>query len=343
MRKTWMCLLTSYICYTQAIALSADDLTVNINGTIQSWASYEQNAQDSTQMGFGIRRLRLRIKSSFGEKISAFAQVEMTSPKLLDARISYQVLPQLQMRIGRFIGAGMRGAGLTLHSDLDIIERPVSAQEWAGRTVGSDYRDYGIEVIGTISDVTIRGWIHNGDGAKNIKSSQTGRSLLKNGHFARDIMITYQPEFIDYLEMGTHAGKGNNQFKYFERNSYVNRDIFHYSTYLYYEPRMFRFKTEYVSVTSQRDQIQTRDITFTGFYLFGGFKLLKNLELVSRFETVDYDRLLNLRENFYTLGATYFFFPEDKVSAKISMAYVHHGQQNHQSSDLIYAMFQFLF
>ena len=343
MRKTWMYLLTSFILSAPAYSLSPDDLKVNINGTIQSYASYEQNVQDSTQMGFGIRRLRLRVKSSFGEKISAFAQVEMTSPKLLDARISYRVIPELQFRVGRFIGAGMRGGGLTLHSELDIIERPVSAQEWAKRTVGSDFRDYGIEVIANISDFTIRGWIHNGDGAKNIKSSQTGRTFLKNGHFARDIMLTYKPDFLKNLEIGTHVGLGNNQFKYYNGTKYINRDNFHYSTYLYYQPGLFRFKTEYVSVTSKADEVQPRDITFSGFYMFGGFKLTNNLELTGRFETVDHDQLLNLQENYYTTGATYFFFPEEKVSAKISLAYVHRQNTSNLKSDLLYAMFQFLF
>jgi hypothetical protein len=343
MRNTGKYFLLLYILATPLFALTADDLQVKINGTIQSWASYEQNAQDSTQIGFGIRRLRLRVKSTFGQKISAFAQVEMTSPKLLDARISYRIIPQLQFRVGRFIGAGMRGAGLTLHSALDIIERPVSAQEWGRRTVGADYRDYGLELVATVSDFSIRAWIHNGDGSKNIKSSQTGRTFLKNGHFAQDAMLTYQPQYIPALEIGAHAGMGNDQFKYFDGISYINRDNFHYSAYLYYQPENLRFKTEYVSVTSQKDDVQSRDITFSGFYTFVGYQLIKNLELVGRYETVNYDHLLNMRENFYTLGATYFFFPEEKVSAKIALAYVHHTDQYYNNSDLLYAMFQFLF
>jgi FAD/FMN-containing dehydrogenase len=69
------------------------------------------------------------------------------------------------------LGAGVRAGGLTSHTKIDIVERPMSAQMWASKTVGGDYRDYGVATFGKVGDFNYNLTVHNGDGAANITAT----------------------------------------------------------------------------------------------------------------------------------------------------------------------------
>ena len=135
-------------------AQEAPEFNYRIGGTVQAWTSMgEIHGSDTNSLGWGLRRVRLRAYSSFGDKMKGYFQVELTSPKLLDARIEYLVSKSFTIRAGRFVGAGVRAGGLTSHTVIDITERPLSAIMWGGATIGSDYRDYGLDLVGQFGDL----------------------------------------------------------------------------------------------------------------------------------------------------------------------------------------------
>jgi hypothetical protein len=315
------------------------EIKVKVAGTIQAMASIAQTNSDTAQAGFGLRRVRLRFTSDFSSKIKGYVQFEATGPSLVDARIHYLFSKEVEVWVGRSYGAGMRGGVLTSHTAIDIVERPTSALIWARKTVGSDFRDYGAEVIGKKSDFTGRVWLHNGSGSLNLKPSERTTASIRTQSLAVDAMGIFKPKAVKGLETGGHFGVGN---------KYIN-DYTNYSAYLYYEPSPFRVKTEMVSVISKdawNDNGQLKDLTFLGYYVFGGYKLVKNVELLARYEVVDYNTEIDDdEETDITIGASYAFWPDEWRAAKITGAYVIQQEAGDFDIDnnLFYVMFQIVF
>lgn len=306
---------------------------VKVNGTVQAWASMAQTNTDTNQIGFGLRRVRARLKASLSKNIKAFVQAELTSPKLLDARIEYHLSKNAQIRVGRFIGAGVRAAGLTSHTKIDIVERPVSAQKWGKATIGADYRDYGLAFMGKVNGFGFNLTLHNGSGAANIKPSHKSTASLQLQGIAISGMVNYKPKQLKGLEVGGYYGMGN---------TYVN-DYASFNGYVYYEPKPLRVKLEYIGWT---DKNGPTDVTAAGYYAFLGYRITKCMEVIARYEQFDSNTDVDdNEETFITFGLTHSFFPDHWNNAKITAAYVIHNEawDNSPDNNVFYIMAQFVF
>lgn len=308
------------------------DVKVRVGGTIQAMFSSAQTNSDTSQVGFGLRRVRGRLYTTLSKHLKGFVQFEMTKFKLLDARIDYIINKAAQFRVGRFKVAGVRSGGLTSHTKIDIIERPVSAQKWGAMTIGSDYRDYGVAFLGTTNGFSYNFTIHNGNGAVNIKASHKTTARIQNASFAFSGMTSYKPPKVKGLELGGYYGVGNNTFN----------DYNAYNAYLYYQPGPFRFKGEYIGVINKNGLV---DITTAGYYLFGAYKVAKNIELLSRWERYDKNTdVSNDAETFTTFGFAYSFFSSKWTATKITAAYVIRSEEGISvDNNLFYVMFQLVF
>lgn len=291
------------------LSAQGSDFSYRIGGTVQAWTSMGQiDGADTNSLGFGIRRARLRAYSKFGNKMKGFLQMELTSPKLLDARIEYMVSKAFSIRAGRFIGAGVRAGGLTSHTKIDITERPLSAVMWGKRTIGADYRDYGLDFVGKFGDVKANVTFHNGNGATNIRNRQSGVGPM-NGGFAISGMLVFKPKSVKGLEAGGYYGMGNAEIN--EYNSY--------NAYVYYEPKPIRVKAEVIGVTNT---FGSTDVSAMGYYVFAGYGVTKNLEAVARFETFDGNTEIDDNQvTLITVGATYSLFATKWTAGKITAAY----------------------
>ncbi|GBD90988.1 hypothetical protein BMS3Abin04_01712 [bacterium BMS3Abin04] len=320
----------SSIIYSQ----ETPELKVKVNGTVQAWASYAQTNTDTNQVGFGLRRVRARFASTFGKHLKTFIQAELTSPKLLDARIEYIFTKAFQIRVGRFIGAGVRSGGLTSHTVLDIVERPFTAQQWGRETVGADYRDYGLAFLGTKNGFGYNLTLHNGNGKLNLKPSQRTTASVQTSGVAVSGMLFYKPKSVKGLEVGGYYGTGN---KY--QNDYTS-----FNGYIYFEPKPLRLKAEYISWT---DKNGNADKTSAGFYGFAGYRVKSNIELVARYEQFDPNtNLTNDEQSLITIGATYSFYPAKWKTAKITAAYVIHNEASNAptiDNNVFYVMGQYVF
>ncbi len=334
MIKNLLFILLTLLLFFSQLNFAQDDteIKVKVGGTIQAQASYSQTNSDTNQVGFGLRRVRGRLYSQFRNNLKGFIQFEMTSFKLLDAYLQYDVSQQAKFRIGRFKGAGMRGAGLTSHSDIDIIERVASGINWGRKTIGSDYRDYGASFFGDYNGLGYNLTVHNGKGDENIISSHASNSKLKNEKVAVSGMIYYSPVTMKGLEFGGYYGKGNSTF-----NDYNS-----YNLYLYYEPGLYRIKFEYVNVKDKNNAV---DITSAGYYIFGAYKLIPKLELLGRFERYDNNtNFPNDAESIITLGAAYSFFPDKWSAERITAAYVIRTEEGLPvQNNVFYIMLQLVF
>ena len=313
------------------------DIKFKVGGTIQAMASYSETSKDTNLVGLGLRRVRLKVTGFIGDKIEAYIQTEFTNPSLVDALVDYFVHDDIKIRIGRYKVAGVLGGGLTSHHKIDIVERARIGQEWGARTVGSTFRDYGVSAIGNLGDFNYFVSIFNGgEGDVNIRSSQKGKSTLVNNGVAVSGLFEYKPKDVKGLNVGGYVGQGNK----------VYNDYLSYSGHVYWEPRPIRIKAEYVSII---DKNTSTDITTNGFYLMGAYGITKSIELLTRVEYFDpYTDIDDNEETLITLGASYFVYPGDWTSGKITAAYVlRYDKLGANNSDLannvFYVMFQAAF
>ena len=298
-------------------AQDAPEFSYKMGGTVQAWASMGQidkdaSGIDTSAMGFGLRRVRLRAYATLGDKMKGFMQVELTDPKLLDARIEYLVSKAFTIRAGRFIGAGVRAGGLTSHTVIDITERPLSAVMWGSNTIGADYRDYGLDFVGHFGDFTANVTLHNGNGAFNMLNRQ-GRALTTyNAGMAISGMVVFKPATLKGLETGAYYGMGNADIN--EYNAY--------NAYVYYEPKPLRVKAELIGYTNVGAAANGDDLKRMGYYIFAGYGFAKNWEAVVRYETYDHNTDVDDNQvTLITLGATYSVFETKWTAGKITAAY----------------------
>lgn len=335
-------LATSFI-----VAQDAPELNWKIGGTVQAMGSYAQTNTDTAQIGFGLRRVRLKTYFSYGD-FTAFIQYGAIANILLDARMTYNFSQTFKLRVGRFVGAGVRSGGLTSHTKIDIVERPMSAQMWALNALGSgDYRDYGLAFMGNIGDFGYNLTLANGKGLHKIKIDGTtvgvgtGNILathLKGGETLNQSvsisgMANYQPKTVKGLEVGGYYGIGNANF-----NDYSS-----YNAYVYWEPKPIRIKAEIIGVT---DQNETDNISSLGYYVFGAYGFADNWEALARYENYDPSDLSDIKDahTLITVGARYALFPEKLTASKITFAYVMHEEEGAEiDNDVFYVMFQAAF
>jgi len=329
------------------IAQETPELNWKIGGTVQAMASYAQTNSDTAQIGFGLRRVRLKTSFSYG-KVSAFIQYGAIADRILDARMTFKFSKVANVRVGRFVVAGVRAGGLTSHTKLDIVERPMSAQMWALNALGSgDYRDYGVAFMGNVGDFGYNLTLANGKGLNKIKIEGTtvgvgtGNILathLKGGGTLNQSvsisgLVNYKPKAVKGLEVGGYYGMGNAYF----------HDYSSYNAYVYWEPKPIRIKAEIISVT---DKNGTTDVSSLGYYIFGAYGFADNWEALARYENYDPTGtfLLDDAQTLITVGARYALFPEKLTASKITVAYVMHGEEGDAiDNDVFYVMFQTAF
>jgi hypothetical protein len=328
---TLLCLLT--------VAVQADNKPMKIEhkigGTVQSF--YSLQSTDEVNSGFGLRRVRVRWLANIDGKLRTFIQSDLTSNSLagalVDARIEYHFSDQFNIRVGRFVGAGVRGGALTSHTDIDIVERSYSANQWALKTIGGDFRDFGLQLEAKSSNKMITGrlWLHNGSGSLNIRNTEAGYNQDKFAASAVDAMLIIQPQNIDNLEIGGHFGIGNSDIK--KLNSF--------SAYAYYTPGPLHLKTELILLTDKPGAVGG---TSLGYYLFGGYDATEHIQLVARWEPYDPNTdQENDKLTFMTLGIVFKEY-SGKVNHKLTAAVVLPSEQGHSiDNTTAYALWQIVF
>jgi len=261
--------------------------------TIQSWGTYttydryELNADSSalvldettTQLGAGIRRARLRGKMTKG-KVDAFIQYDALSAYVVDAQIDYNFNDNFKMRLGRFVGAGSQAGGHTSHTAIDFAERSMVGRLWASAVSRSDYRTYGMAVIGKFNNLNYQILAQNGDGSLNLKPYGTSSS-----HSDEDTGSIPQLDFAvstaigDAINIGLHYGLPNADrvnvssatgFLYFKPNNYAKGK--------------FRGKFDFAQVVNHASD---QAATSLGWGVGCFYRLSSNMELGAGFQQWD--------------------------------------------------------
>lgn len=169
--------------------------TVTLGGTLQARASYgHHEATDGTtrdRLGFGIRRGRFRTRARIGERLGLYIQLELTgtvSPT--DLQATYRLNDRWTVRAGYLVSAQPRALNLTSHTRIDAVDRATIAERWAGNTIGSTGRDFGVDLRYQGGDLSGFLFVGNGDGnwdrmrgnfREGISSSDVTRNTDRTG------------------------------------------------------------------------------------------------------------------------------------------------------------------
>jgi len=261
--------------------------------TIQSWASYTtydhyvMNADSSgmildettTQFGNGIRRARLRGKMTKGQ-VSAFVQYDAVSSYIVDAQIDYEFTDNLTLRMGRFVGAGSQAGGNTSHTAIDFAERSIVGRNWASAVGRSDYRTFGMAIIGKFNRYHYQIMAQNGNNSLNLLPYGT-----KSSHSIEDTGAIPQLDFAistkigSAMDVGLHYGLPNE-----DRINVSSATGFFYFRPADYTKGKFRSKFDFARVVNHAN---AEDEVSLGWGLGGFYMLSEKIELGAGYQNWD--------------------------------------------------------
>lgn len=210
-----------FACAAQAQPSSAPSIT--LGGTLQPRFSYgHHEASGRTRLGFGLRRARLRATLRLSERWSFRFQVDGTgtTARFPDAYAVYTPHPNWSFRVGRLPSIQPRSLALTSHRYVDAVERPAIAERWGARTIGSDGRDFGLEVAYRREQGRLLLFLHNGDGSwerlrGNYRESPSSTDVtggVRHTVMAVTLGGALTPKAVEGLELGgfvSYNGAGN--------------------------------------------------------------------------------------------------------------------------------------
>jgi len=238
-------------------------------------------AYESQQLGVGIRRARLRGKMTKG-KASGFVQFDAATATMMDAQIDYNFTDNLNVRLGRFVGAGSQAGGNTSHTAIDFAERSIVGRLWASAVSRSDYRTYGMAVIGKFNNFNYQILAQNGDGTLNLKPYGTKSSGSDEDTGVIPQLDVAVSTFIgDAINVGLHYGLPN--------EDRVN--VSSATGFLYFKPQdyntgKFRGKFDFAQVVNHEND---QDATSLGWGVGGFYRLSSNMELGAGYQQWDPD------------------------------------------------------
>ena len=299
----------------QNVIVAGQDVQFRLGATIQPRFTYytsDYNDESIEQIGFGLRRFRLRNYISIGKQWAVFSQLEGSglNAQLLDLRVDYKLNPNFTIRGGRFAGAQPRSMAFTLHSDIDAIDRPVITEYWAKNTIGADARDYGLEVMYHPDFFEFRVFLHNGDNRNNIKPGASDQiPTSPRDKMAISSSFRYFPQDDVHTEIGLFGGLNKNSGHYEQSDGYYTA-AFH--AYRGAFPGHFPFRLKFDAIMIRHLEVESHperfDHIFTGASLFAGYLITKEMETFIKAETYQVDRHITKQDvSIFSGGLTYSF------------------------------------
>lgn len=290
----------------------ADDISLGIGGTIQPRLTYTSDQNE--RVGFGLRRMRLRLYTDIGDDLGVFLQMEGSgaSATLLDVRGEYYLNDNLTIRAGRFVGTQPRAYARTGHAHIDAIDRPAISDKWARMTIGADGRDYGVEALWNTPNWELRGFLHNGYNGWNFRRGASNDPVddgISTDGFAFSASATHWPGDRDELELGAYGSVNTSQNPLTEIGG-TGRNYYSYSANAYWGPlpgqQPFRVKADFIGISYQ--EVEPHGIHHhLGASLFGSALVASHIELFAMGEYLynDLGDASTEKQVFLTAGGSY--------------------------------------
>ena len=284
------------------VTTRSNDVRLSVSGTLQTRASVGWLANtntDRSRLGFGVRRARLRVRAGVGPKAGAYVQLGGASGEafVLDALAFYDLSERVQVRLGRLVSAQPRAFQLTSHTRIDAVARAAIARRWARATIGSDGRDFGMDLRYRTEQAEAFIFLHNGDGSwnrlrGNVRDDVLGdptRGLDRTlGDLAASAAINVTPAALSGVEVGGFVGYNGSQNPNTEIDG-IGRNYVSYAAHLYWgaDPgsQPVRLKADVIGITYE--EIGSNQQSVLGVALTGALQLHRAAELFGRAERYD--------------------------------------------------------
>jgi len=340
------------------INVAGQDINFHIGATFQPRFSIGSDIEsEDSRLGFGVRRIRFRTYVGIGSNLTFFTQLEGsgTNAQFLDIRIDYKVRPNLSLRIGRFAGAQPRSMALTLHNEIDAIDRLAIAEYWTKYQTGTDARDYGIEAVYKPNRFEYRLFIHNGYNQLNYKSSindESATQFTTRDELAVSSIVRFYPNNSPDSELGIFAGYNATGGAWGRpKNSFSIAAHAYHGAFPGHFPIRFKFDFIHTQFNKVFDTPSTPRIAnqrFTGGSGFTGYLARPSFELFAHAEIYRHTNFSPLGEDviILQLGATKSFSVNNSkpFQNKITIAYGYRDDTiTRTSTRLIQAQLQLYF
>lgn len=358
---------TSGLVYAQqqVATVGGKDVSLRLGFTAQPRFTYAYEpaaSGDRERMGFGMRRFRFKTYVNYGEDMRFFSQWEGSGPTvaLLDIRGEYRLNDKTWLRFGRFVGAHPRVMAITLHSDIDIIDRPGIAAVWARNTIGADARDYGAEVLYRNPRLEYRVFLANGYNQNNFRNEANNASIaggVADKGMAISTMARYFPERVANSEFGGYVGynRSRNPLTVSPLAPGVGRGFLSTSAHAYWGSlagsQPFRVKLDVVSVHYEEITLSSGgeyQQNFLGGSATFAWLVRPAVELGVIVENYNIDRDAAASETtLVTLGTTYSFSAargDNFMGQKVTLGYTLKNERGQDDpAHLLILQFQILF
>jgi hypothetical protein len=314
-------LLSPNLLYAQsAVTVAGQDVSLRIGGTFQPRFSVGQDQDpEYHRIGFGVRRLRFRTYVGIGSNLQFFTQLEGsgTSAGFVDIRVDYKLSPELTLRAGRFAGAQPRSMALTLHGDIDGIDRIAIAEQWTRFNTGTDARDYGLELVWKPNRLEYRLFVHNGSNQLNYRSSindESATQFATRNELAVSSIVRFFPNNNPNSEIGLFAGHNatggiGGQWGQPKNSSTLSFHAYHgvFPGHFPYRLKTDVILVKYSDVVNVTNRTVRGDQIFTGFSAFAGYLVRPDTELYVHAETFNRSNLgtASNRVSLWQIGLTH--------------------------------------
>ncbi len=301
--------------------VSSPFISLKFGGTVQARTSFynvavtpelsrtpDQDPETSVDegLGFALRRVRLRMDASVGERLGAYVNLGAAGGRveLLDAFASYALTKAFKIRIGR-LGSAQPGGKITSHTLIDGFERPYIVRAWEDGTRGGSGRTLGADLHYETDRVEAMLFFHNG-GADNFRPeiqpdlylyADYGTGMAVSGY------ASFRPADAQGLELGGYAEYNTAETVATSFICVPNivcddpRTYVSYAAHAYWGERpgsrQFRAKLDVISVDYE-DYVRgvgsserTIDQHTFGFSLLGAARVINAVEAYVRFEQYD--------------------------------------------------------
>ncbi len=281
---------------------SNDEVSFKVTGGIQPRFSYgleKQPEGDVDRLGFGLRRGRIDVVVSMGNKLGINYDMDFSRGNLstVDLVALYQSSAHVRFRLGYFGHAQPRAYAITSSNRLDGIERAAVAERWARSTIGASGRDFGADLTYDMPATRLIFGVHNGDGSFSTGNYRQGVARLSEGanrdikSLAYSAYMNHQLPFLSGLEIGGFAGyNGSRNDNTSAGASEMGRSYVSWSSHLYWgaDPgsQPVRLKLELIGLhfeeTALTIPVDEEDVV--SYAVTGAMRILDAGELYARFE-----------------------------------------------------------
>ncbi len=294
---------------------------LQISGLIQT--EYEGFQQTSATNTFLLHRARLDVKGDINDNWNYEVYTEFAgTTKLLDAYTTYKIADYLKFTAGQF-KVPFSLESLIADSQLEFIDRSQVVNALAGRSTdvigNQNGRDIGIQINGSFVKLDDRYLFDYTAGVFN----GAGYDVTTDNNNHKDIAGRFTVHPIKNLDVSADFYNGVGFYGTPAKNEKRNRGGFD-----------ARYVIGGLSLTAEYDKGTDGTIKRDGWYGQAAYFVIpKKLQLAAKYDTYDPNEVtLNVRTNYYTGAASYFF----NSWAKFTLNYIDRTEEVTQIKNNIF-------